>query len=75
MVVYKINEECADTSITTLHNKKNLYGKFSKNDNMMRLINFLNAEKNTNVSLNSSCRLVRFPKSAGRTPLRLRRFS
>ena len=51
MVVYKINEECADTSITTLHNKKNLYGKFSKNDNMMRLINFLSAEKNTNVSL------------------------
>ena len=51
MVVYKINEECADTSITTLHNKKNLYGKFSKNDNMMRLINFLNAGKNTNVSL------------------------
>ena len=53
MVVYKINEECADTSITTLHNKKkkNLYGKFSKNDNMMRLINFLTAEKNTNVSL------------------------
>ena len=51
MVVYRINEECADTSITTLHNKKNLYGKFSKNDNMMRLINFLNAEKNTNISL------------------------
>lgn len=53
-------KECIDTSLT-LHNHKSLWKIFK-------------AEKHACFSY-SSCRLVRFANSVGRTPVRLRPFN